>query len=138
MTPEQKLKWAILSIVARGAKTPPPSLDAGNVDSEYDQLVANDGHWDAMNELRGTGMASGLTRSVPNMLTRHYDYHEVAAEMPDGSWVGWTYWHGGGKFGEPGAISWMADAYEVRHREEPKTIMVHLFEVDDTVSATAN
>ena len=34
-------------------------------------------------------------------------------EMLDGSWVGWTYFFGGGKHGEPSEMPWMEDAYDV-------------------------
>lgn len=27
-------------------------------------------------------------------------------QAPDGTWVGWTYWYGGGKYAEPSAIPW--------------------------------
>ncbi len=33
--------------------------------------------------------------------------------MLDGSWVGWTFWYGGGKHGEPGNVPWMEDAYDL-------------------------
>ncbi len=38
--------------------------------------------------------------------------------MLDGSWVGWTYWYGGGKHGEPGSIPWIEDAYDVTFVEQ--------------------
>ena len=47
--------------------------------------------------------------------------------MPDGSWVGWTYWYGGGKYGEPEAIDWMDDAYDLACTEEEKVVTVRTF-----------
>ena len=135
MTPEQKLKWAVLIIAARWDKRELGPVSSDNVDALYDDLVAKDGHWDAKNELRCTGRESGLSRNVDYMVARHYDHCEVAAEMPDGSWVGWTYWHGGGKFGEPSAVEWMSEAYEVHHRAEPKTIIVDIFTLPDAPAA---
>jgi hypothetical protein len=42
--------------------------------------------------------------------------------MLDGSWVGWTYWYGGGKHGEPGSIKWVEDAYDVVMTEVQKGV----------------
>lgn len=55
----------------------------------------------------------------------------TAAKMPDGSWVGWTYWYGGGKHGEPEAIDWMEDAYNVEVVEEIKMVTVQTFSRED-------
>lgn len=43
--------------------------------------------------------------------SRHYDSTSVAAQLSNGKWVGWIYWSGGGKHGEPGSIDWIEDAY---------------------------
>lgn len=134
MTPTQKIKWAILALEARWNKKQLPAITTENVDELYEALVAEDGHWDPMEEIRCTGIASKLTRQVDYQAQRHYEYKEVAAEMPDGTWVGWTYWHGGGKFGEPRAIDWMNDAYFVEHREEPIVIINHVFTLTDTAT----
>lgn len=131
MTPTQKLKWAILALAARWAGTELKEVTAANVDPLYDALVAEDGHWDARNEVRCSGHPTGLTRKVDLRIQRHYEHHEVAAEMPDGSWVGWTYWHGGGKFDDAPNVEWMEEAYAVNHRAEPQTIMVDIFTLPD-------
>ena len=59
--------------------------------------------------------------------SRHYESNGVASRMPDGSWVGWTYWYGGGKHGEPGAIDWMSEAYDLDVVEEEKIVIVRTF-----------
>jgi len=135
MTPEQKLKWAILDKAARWSGTALPPVTGDNVDALYAALVAEDGHWDARNEVRCSGVETGLARTVPYMTARHYDHKEVAAKMPDGSWVGWTYWHGGGKHGEPSAVEWMDGSYPVNQREEPRTIIVNLFSFPEAPEA---
>lgn len=131
MTAEQKLKWAILALAASWADQTLTSVTAENVDALYDALVAEGGHWDAMNEVRSTGCRTELSRSVCIRTTRHYEHYEVASPMPDGSWVGWTYWFGGGKFGEASAVEWMSLAYDVNHRAELKTISVNVFTLPD-------
>lgn len=59
--------------------------------------------------------------------SRHYESDAVAAKLSDGTWVGWTYWYGGGKHGEPEGIEWMSDAYEVNCIEEEKLVVVQTF-----------
>ena len=96
MTPEQKIKHAILNIVAKWADAPAPDVTAENVDELYE--AADESYvQDARNEVRSSGIETGL----PCKGSRHYESESVAAKMPDGSWVGWTYWYGGGKYGEP-------------------------------------
>lgn len=123
MTPEQKLKWAILNKAAEFSKTPEPAATESNVDGLYDALREADGHWDAQNEVRCSGTDTGLEAEY----SRHYESDAVAAKMPDGSWVGWTYWHGGGKHSEPEAMDWMNSAYNLNCKEEEKTVTVRTF-----------
>ena len=123
MTPEQKLKWAIIAKFANWSETPAPEYPCNNVDEIYAALVERGEHWDVKNEVRSGRVETGL----PVPFSRHYEGDAVAMQMPDGTWVGWTYWHGGGKFGEPEAIDWMEDAYEVACVEEEKVVIVRTF-----------
>lgn len=66
--------------------------------------------------------------NIPCDYSRHYETKSVAAYCEwDNSWVGWTYWFGGGKHGEPEAIDWIEHAYDVECREEEKLVVVHTF-----------
>lgn len=123
MTPEQKIKWAILLLVAEWGENCPPEITPENVDGLYDALVAEDRHWDAMNEIRSGGIETGLECDF----SRHYESDAVAKQMPDGSWVGWTYWYGGGKHAEPEVIDWMNSAYNLDCTEEEKMVTVRTF-----------
>jgi hypothetical protein len=123
MTPEQKLKWAILNKVAGWKKKPAPAYPCASVDELYGALVDAQEHWDGMSEVRSCGIETDL----PCEWSRHYESKAVAMQMPDGSWVGWTYWYGGGKHGEPEAIDWMDEAYEVDCSEEEKVVIVRTF-----------
>lgn len=123
MTPEQKVKWLILQVAARFNKTNAPEYPCENVDQLYDSLVANDEHWDAKSEVRCSGIETGLECDY----SRHYESSAVAMQMPDGSWVGWTYFYGGGKHSEPSAIEWMEHAYDVTCTEEEKVVVVRTF-----------
>ena len=119
LTPEQRIKWLILiqeDVVDLG-KDP----TAETIESTYNERRdAND----AMYEVRCCGENTGITDRYSS---RHYECDEVAAQCPDGKWVGWTYWHGGGKHGEPEAIDWMNDAYDVSVTEEEKLVTVRTF-----------
>ncbi len=123
MTPEQKIKHAILNIVAKWADAPAPDVTAENVDELYE--AADESYvQEARSEVRSGEEETGL----PCDWSRHYDESKsVAAKMPDGSWVGWTYWYGGGKHGEPEAIDWMDDAYDLDCAEEEKVVTVRTF-----------
>lgn len=59
--------------------------------------------------------------------SRNYESKSVAAQMSDGSWVGWTYWYGGGKHANPEEIEWMGDAYDLECVEEEKLVVVRTF-----------
>lgn len=125
MTPEQKIKHAILAKTAEWSKEPLPEITAENVDEKYQKLCDAQEHWDARSEIRSGEVETGL----PCQWSRHYESKAVAAKMPDGSWVGWTYWYGGGKHAEPEAIDWMNEAYDLDCKEEEKTMIVQTFTV---------
>ena len=81
---------------------------------------------------------AGKSRPIsPSEYDRHYETKTVATQMDDGSWVGWVYWYGGGKYGEPEAIEWIEDAYDLDCVEEEKVVVVRTFAKkasDDKVS----
>jgi len=54
--------------------------------------------------------------------SRHYECEEVACVLDNGIAVGWTYWHGGGKHGEPEAINWVDSAYFVNVKQEVQIV----------------
>lgn len=125
MTPQHKIKHAIINLANSwdGRAPLPENVTAEDIDRIYDELDENYGLQDARNEIRSTGIETGL----PCEWSRHYESEAVAAQMPDGSWVGWTHWHGGGKHGEPDAIDWISDAYDVNCVEKTKLVVVHEF-----------
>lgn len=126
MTPEQKIKSAILIVAIRhgSVDVPKTPLTAENVDKIYDDVEGDDYNLqDAREEVRCSGIETGLQCQC----SRHYESEAVAAQMPDGTWVGWTHWYGGGKHGEPEAIDWMDGAYDLNCQEEEKLIVVRTF-----------
>ena len=125
MTPEQKLKHAILLRAVEMENINPIEfpVTAENVDALFDE---SDEGWelqDARNEMR----SGQVETEIDCEWSRNYESKAVAAQMPDGSWVGWTYWFGGGKHSEPEAIDWMDTAYDLEVTEEEKMVLVRTF-----------
>lgn len=113
MTPQQKIKWLVCSLNARQKKLPQLDYPVSDIDKLYDVLVEKDLHWDALSELRyGT-----IETDIECESSRHYESKSVAAQLPDGSWVGWTYWYGGGKHARPEEIDWVGEAYNLNCAE---------------------
>lgn len=122
MTPQHKIKHMILTIVAAWNDAQPPQFDAASIDETWEG-GDDDQVQDARNEVRSSGIETGL----PCEWSRHYESEAVARQAADGSWVGWTHWHGGGKHGEPESIDWIAEAYDVACAEEEKMVTVRTF-----------
>lgn len=132
MTPEQKIKHMILVRYAElyeSAPRAPESVTAENIDALYREVYENDDGsiWDGINEIRSGTLETGLQCDW----SRHYESKSVAAKYFDGSWIGWTYWFGGGKHGEPAAVDWMDSAYDLNCAEEEKMVVVRTFSKAD-------
>lgn len=106
LTAPQKLKYAILELayIWRG-ETIRKDMTGEEIEDEFDYLDGSD----AINEIR----TSGTETKLPRESSRHYESDEVAVQCPTGEWVGFTYWYGGGKHGEPEAIDWIPHAYDL-------------------------
>lgn len=115
MTAEQKVKWLILKTIM-----PEIVYPCENIDELWDDAEDEDELQDARYEVRESGVPTELECEY----SRHYDSEAVAAKLPDGSWVGWTYFFGGGKYGEPEAIDWIGEAYDVSCKETFKMCSV--------------
>jgi len=122
MTPQQKIKAIVIATIARWHNTPLPAITEDSVDELYDAEDEDD-VYEAKAEIREGEIETGL----PCEYSRHYESKSVAARTPDGTWVGWTYWYGGGKHGEPEAIDWIEDAYDLSCVEEEKLVTVRTF-----------
>ena len=117
MSPEQKIKHAIL---VRAGAALPETVDAENIDELY---AREENLYDVINEFR----EGEYETKIWTPISRNYETKSVAARMVDGSWVGWTYWYGGGKHGSPETIEWMSDAYDLTCVEEEKLVTVRTF-----------
>jgi hypothetical protein len=125
MTPREMIRKEILSDAIRhGAVKFDGEITADNIEELYDELlVKEDLHWDYEDLFRCSGEETGIACER----SRHYENKSVATKLSDGTWVGWTYWYGGGKHGEPDAFDWMGDAYFLDVKEEEKTVIVRTF-----------
>ena len=104
MTACQKIKREMM-LRAKSAEYEPGPLDtAEQVDAAFADFEDLDLYWESVADFRGGEVETDL----PSERSRHYESKAVAAKLSDGSWVGWTYWYGGGKHGEPGSVPWMA------------------------------
>ena len=117
MTPRQKIKWLILAQAAMLNNEPAPEYPSENIDDLY---IENEDLYDAEYEVRRGGVETGLKTES----SRYYEARAHAAQLPDSSWVGWTYWYGGGKYGEPESMQWMENAYDVDCVEEIRVVNV--------------
>ena len=120
MTPKQKIKHAILLL----AENPPSNITEDNIDDLYDLYSIDD----IVQQIREGEIETDIPET---QYSRHYAARSVASIMPDGSWVGWTYWYGGGKHGEPQSMDWMSDAYNLDVVEEEKMVVVRTFTKKD-------
>jgi hypothetical protein len=124
MTPEQRIMSAILLLAIEDDTIQVDSpITADNVDDLYDDYYNDDLLYDYKYQFREGQIETG----IPCEHSRHYESKSVAAQASGGSWVGWTYWYGGGKHGEPEAIDWMESAYNLNCVEEEKMVVVQTF-----------
>jgi len=123
-TPEQKIMLKVLHNVAGYIQgdTSFGEITSDNIDEVWDDN--DDLVQDELYEFREGEVETGIPSKN---YSRHYECHEVASQMVDGSWVGWTYWYGGGKHGEPEAVDWMDSAYNLDCVEEEKVMVVRTF-----------
>ena len=120
MTPQQKLKRHIIEKSEYAGE-----ITADNVDATYERLSENYALQDIEQEIR----EGEIETHIPAPFSRHYEAKSVAAKMSDGTWIGWVYWHGGGKHGEPESLDWMPDAVELDCMEEQVMVTKRTFTV---------
>jgi hypothetical protein len=135
MTPEQKVKWIIIRRVYEKANKLDdlPEVTKENVDSLFEETEykcadrCGEGSFpylcDVVDEVRNGENDTDL--DTPS--SRHYESKAVAARAPDDSFVGWTYWYGGGKHGQPESIDWINEAYDLDCKEEEKLVKVRKY-----------
>lgn len=127
MTPENKIKREILlSLLKNGDIKEFDINDEKVIEELYNsQKNENDNLYEERNEFRH----GQFETEVECNWSRHYESKSVGAKMCDGTYVGWTYWYGGGKHGEPEAIDWMDRAYEIKVKSREMVEVLHFEKV---------
>ncbi|UZS00892.1 hypothetical protein [Pseudomonas phage vB_PsaM_M1] len=130
LSPEFKLKQEIINLTLVWEDKPKVNLQSNEeVEALYEKMYDEDILWDAISEIR----CSGINTNIACPYSRHYESQSVALQCIDGSWVGWTYWYGGGKHGEPESIDWIEHAYDLDVKEEEKLVIVREFSKKEEV-----
>lgn len=127
LTAPQKCKYLVLVTLNRWRKNEMPEFESGEeLDALYKHEEENDDGYfqDARNESRNGTEASDIAVTEH---CRHYEIDAHVSELPDGSWVGWWHFYGGGKHGEPDAYDWVGNSFDVKHTSEVVTVTKHHF-----------
>ena len=129
MNAQQKVKHLILIAAASMENTELPEINKDTIDDIYDGCEGDEGavNEDSIQDAMGECREGQIETKLETQYSRHYECEEVAAKYLDGSYIGWTYWHGGGKHGEPEAIDWVSEAYDLTMTSETKTVEVMKF-----------
>jgi len=99
-----------------------PVTTAEEIEAAYDLAVEKRIHWDMQEEVR----SGGIETDLPAPHSRHYEV-DIHAQLIDSQWVGYNFFHGGGKHGQAESIDWMEDAFFVDCKEELVTITQRTF-----------
>lgn len=112
LTAPQKLKWHIM----KECEAWPEGEEAVGefIDNAWD-LQKKNLDWRWMN-------AQGQKTSFRGEYSRNYSCEILATEMPDGSWVAWPHWYGGGKHGDSESIPWIEDAFDIEVWTETREV----------------
>lgn len=127
LTPHEYIKKEII-LVARKAGHLPDYMDllgSKRVEEVYSKWEENDP--DMLYESEYEFREGSIPTDISPDWSRHYESRSVAHKMSDGTWVGWTFWYGGGKHGKPSAMEWMEEAYFLDVVEEEKLVVVREF-----------
>ena len=128
MSPSQLIKLAIIKAAESWEQLELDGhVNKDNIDDIYRHNHDECNLDDCDQEVRCGGVLTGL----PSESSRHYECDSVAIRI-EGVWVGFPYWHGGGKHGEPESIGWIDSAYFVK--ATPKVITAYDFEKLDNPS----
>lgn len=136
MKPQNKLRREIMLYAATDANYLPykdvsnytTDIDVENTWMHFIEEHHSYGPQDVINDFRYQGEDSNCNSKE---WSRHYDHKERAVQCCDGSWVGYTFWSGGGKHGTPEEIDYISDAYDIVVEKEYKIIKREFKRVDE-------
>lgn len=124
MTPIEKVKWLILNQVYKwNNQTLDYPLD--NIQELFDSVENTDP--DNLQDATSSVRCGEVETNIEPEYSRNFETKSVSYKLPDGSWVGWTYYYGGGKHASPEYVEWISDAYDLACVEEEKMIIIQTF-----------
>lgn len=124
MSPIEKVKWLILNQVYKwNNQTLDYPLD--NIQELFDSVENTDP--DNLQDATSSVRCGVAASNIEPEYSRNFETKSVADKLPDGSWVGWTYYYGGGKHASPEYVEWISDAYDLACVEEEKMIIIQTF-----------
>lgn len=122
LSPKQKIERTALKEVLEYEGE--QEYHAKLLDENFDISELTDKYRDGMQETL-SGIRDGeFETGIDCESTRNYEVKGVASEMLDGSYVGWPYYFGGGKYANLDEIDWMSDAYDLEKKDEEKLVVV--------------
>ncbi len=123
MKPEFKIKKTILLEVIKNGdlKTDVDLTSEERINEEYYDLGSRQDYEQDFRE-------GEEETNIPAGFSRYCELKSVAAQMFDGSWVGWTYEYGGGKHFEA-RNDWYCRSYDLECKEEEKLVLVRTFKL---------
>lgn len=127
MTPLNKVRLLVLMKARAWGEDDIPEIDTLTTDKAVEDAYETAGADYALQDAENDVREGEEETDIPREYDRNYESKSVAAQLPNGSWVGWTYWYGGGKHGNPEEIEWMEDAYDLTCVEETQTVVVRKF-----------
>lgn len=110
----ERIQYDILNHVRKHHETPDGF--------DWEIFMEGDGDWDAWDYIHQFREGYSHVTDIPSPSSRYYESQSVAQQLDDKTWVGYTYWYGGGKHGDPSSMPWMERAYFLSCREEMKLV----------------
>ena len=125
MTPKQKIRWLILAKMAEWEGKELPPYPDEHIDDKWDMLEDDLGdYYHDLSDETEVIRSGEIRTGIEGFSVGNYESNGVAHQLPDGSWVGWPYFYGGGKNGSPEEVEWMEYAYDVNCVKEVRVVKV--------------
>jgi hypothetical protein len=96
----------------RGFHCDSPLETADQIIDAYEYTIDNDGYG-----IKDTVRDEGVETGLPTPHSRHYECDARAILTEDG-WIGYNFWHGGGKHGNEESIDFISDSYYLTCEEK--------------------
>lgn len=98
----------------------------------WDELMEEEAYEDDLRERLYDFLNGGFEETdLPTPYSRYYESTFVTTELSDGTIVGWIYWYGGGKHGEPYSPDWLDDAQILEVEEVEKLVKIRTYTVKE-------